>query len=338
MTSSQSVYALIIFGAASFIHAFRDNDQIVLDAMTNNSVVLGANPCEITENLMPAEWQDRILSEFASGQDAGITNMAVIRMGTMGSGKSSAVNAFLESKYGWQPSMFQIVDLDRMVTSSAAYRAKVCSGTTLQDLSGQQMGDAWWAGQVSISGYDTVDDIIERASLRGLTFSVEQTGKFMCPLTKVCRRLYKSGYKVIGVSPYVPYYILKGRVEKRAEDEGRDVSTDDLEKNMKMFLPKLFDMVHLTDAFFILNNDVPFGYPPEVLVASNIDWTKHDDQRCSTRTINKDAVQALLDKVKAARSNYVTASELEVHDIEVTFLQRMYEAADSGKPCEWAYQ
>lgn len=336
MAPSQVVYALLIIDAASLTHAFRTSDQYDADLMANDSAILAGSPCTVTEDLNPAQWQARFLSEFQSGQLAGIMNTVVIRMGTMGSGKSSAVNAFLEGKYGWPPSMFQIVDLDRMVTSSAAYRDAVCSGTKVKDLSGEQMGDAWWAGQVSTSGYRTVDSIITDASSRGLTFSIEQTGKFMCPLKKVCRRLYKNGYKVIGVSPYVPYFVLKGRVEKRAEQEGRDVSTDELESNMMMFLPKLFDMILETDEFYILSNDVPFGHPPEVLVSSETDWTKFDNQKCSTRTINKNAVKALLDKVRAASSKYTKDSEKEIHATEMTFLQKMYAAAVSGNPCEWA--
>jgi hypothetical protein len=335
MASSQFIYALLILGTASCSHAYRTRDGHLADISVNDSAVLGENPCAVTEDLTPAEWQARFLSEFQGGQAGGLTNTVVIRLGTMGSGKSSAVNAFLEGKYGWPPSMFQIVDLDRMVTSSAAYRTAVCSGTTVQKLSGKEMGDAWWAGQVATSGYSTVDSTINDAASRGLTFSIEQTGKFMCPLRKVSRQLFKNGYRVIGASPYVPYYILKGRVEKRAEEEGRDVSTDELESNMKMFLPKLFDMVVQTDEFYILNNDVPFGHPPEVLLSSEIDWSKFDNQMCSTRTINKNAVEALLDKVKAASYKYTKASEREVHDTEVHFLQKLYEAADTGNPCEW---
>jgi len=335
MASSQFVYALVIIGIASSIHAARITGQIYMAELANHSAVLGQNPCAITEDLTPAQWQARFLSEFQSGQAGGVTNTVVIRLGTMGSGKSSAVNAFLESKYGWLHNMFQIVDLDRMVTSSAAYRDAVCSGTTVKQLSGKEMGDAWWAGAVNTSGYRTVDSIITDVSSRGLTFSIEQTGKFMCPLKKVCRRLYKNGYKVIGVSPYVPYFVLKGRVKKRANDKGRDVSTEELEGNIKSFLPKLFDMIYETDEFYILNNDVPFGHPPEVLISSAIDWTKFDKQMCSTRTINKNAVQALLDKVRSASSEYTTEREREIHAIEVTLLQKMYEAADSGNPCEW---
>lgn len=253
----------------------------------------------------------------------------------MGSGKSSAVNAFLEDKYGWSPSMFQIVDLDRMVTSSKAYRDVVCSGSTVKKLSGKEMGDAWWAGQVATHGYSTVDSIITAASQSGLTFSIEQTGKFMCPLQKVTRRLFKSGYHVIGASPYVPFYILKDRVAARARKEGRDVSTEELETNMLLMLPKLFDMALEADEFYILNNDVPLGASPEVLLSTQIDWSKYDNQKCSSRTIDGAKVQALLNKVKAAAAHYTTAGEQKVYATEVAFLQALYDSSVSGNPCEW---
>lgn len=254
----------------------------------------------------------------------------------MGSGKSSAVNLFLREKWNFNKEMFQIVDLDRMITRSQAYRNAVCDGDTVKNLNGKQMGDAWWAGQVATQGYQTVDNIITSASDRGLTFSIEQTGKFMCPLKKVVRRLFKKGYKVILASPYVPFFILKGRVRARAEKEGRDVPTDELEKNMLMMLPKLFEMIEEADEGYVLSSDVKFGDPPELLMSQYTDWNKYDNQRCNTRTIDGQKVGTLLAKLQANEHQYTTDGEKKIFEVEQQFIQTMLDSANNGNPCVWS--
>jgi predicted ABC-type ATPase len=305
------------------------------DSMASLGFLRGDNPCTVTEDLTPAEWAARLLSEFESGQNT-TQKTVVIRTGTMGSGKSSAVNLFLREKWNFNIEMFQIVDLDRMITRSQAYRNAVCDGDTVKNLNGKQMGDAWWAGQVATQGYQTVDNIITSASDRGLTFSIEQTGKFMCPLKKVVRRLFKKGYKVILASPYVPFFVLKGRVRARAEKEGRDVPTDELEKNMLMMLPKLFEMIEEADEGYVLSSDVKFGDPPELLMSQYTDWNKYDNQLCNTRTIDGQKVGTLLAKLQANEHQYTTNGEKKIFEVEQQFLQTMIDSANNGDPCVWS--
>jgi len=296
----------------------------------------GDEVCLRTEDLSPSDWVQQFTGEMRTGQHSGAPKTAIIRIGTMGSGKSSAVDGFLNARNpGWDAgNMFQIVDLDRMVTSSKAYREKVCADNFInRALTPKQMGDAWWDGQVATDGYKTVDWVIDAASFQGLTFSVEQTGTYFCPLRKVARKLFKAGYEVVGASPYVPYFELKTRVAKRAEEEGRDVDTSSLINNMKALLPQLFDMMRYLDTFYILNNLVAKGAAPEVMVEQETDWTKYDDQLCSRRTINSDVITRIMQILVANEDKYVGQEEQNLFVIEKTFLESMLRADKVGKPC-----
>jgi hypothetical protein len=73
----------------------------------------------------------------------------IMRIGTMGSGKTSAVNLFIEEDLGYNPENFSIVDLDKIVTSSVYMTDP----------------DKWWDAQVTIGGYQITDKII-RESIR----------------------------------------------------------------------------------------------------------------------------------------------------------------------------
>ena len=240
-------------------------------------------------------------SKFYLGPDS---KTVLMRIGTMGSGKTSAIDAFVEKQLGYNANIFSIIDLDRIVTTSGFMTDP----------------DKWWDAQTIIGGYTIVDSIIRNSIKKGMNFSTESTGKFICPSRKVINISTHAGYNTIGVCPYVPYYELKKRVKARAIEEGRDVSTADLEDNMKNMLPRLLDVAPLCDNFYVIHNLVAKGQQPVKLVELIVDFKKFDNDRCCAWKYNDEETTKLLLILKDNKDKYVTQNELDIYQIEQKFL------------------
>ena len=238
----------------------------------------------------------------------------IMRIGTMGSGKTSAVNLFIEEELGYNQAIFSIIDLDKIVTTSEYMTDP----------------DKWWDAQVTIGGYEITDKIIRESIKAKKNFSTESTGKFICPNRKLITIASKAGYNLIGICPYVPYYELKSRIKKRADEEGRAVTTSELEDNLKNMLPKLFEIVPLCDKFFVINNLVKKGDSPEKLLSVETDFTKYDSTKCCDWEFNDDATNRLLSKLDDNIDKYKTHSELDIFELEKKFLTKLLSTTSHG--------
>ena len=242
----------------------------------------------------------------------------IMRVGTMGSGKTSAVNLFLEKYLKYDPNIFSVIDLDKIITEDESYIQKFTAGMTAK-----AAGDLWWETQVAIGGYDITDSIVNKMLTKKKSFSTEGTGKFVCPSRKQIVKSMKSGYDVIGICPYVPYYELKNRISARAAEEGRDVSLGELQGNVIKMLPLLLDVAVMCDAFYILSNLVSKGDVPELLLSLTYDSTKFDNDQCSVYNYKDQLVEGLISNITSNKVKYVGKEEEEIYKKELAFMNTL---------------
>jgi len=238
----------------------------------------------------------------------------VMRIGTMGAGKTSAVNLFIEEALGYNSAMFSIIDLDKIVTTSGFMTAP----------------DKWWDAQVTIGGYQITDNIIQGSIKEGINFSTESTGKFICPSRKIITIASRQGYSPVGICPYVPYYELKSRIKARAEEEGRNVSTSELEDNLKNMLPKLMDVAPLCDKFYVIHNLVAKGQPPVQLLELKTDFTKFNSSKCCDWKFNDEETNKLIQLLDTNADKYSNANEQIILKLEKKFLTSLLSSSPHG--------
>lgn len=291
----------------------------------------GINPCTVTEDLTGADWLARFQQQVRGGQRPGVSRQQVIRLGTMGCGKTSAVDLFLQDHFGYSPGMFQNIELDMIVTSAKKYRDAVCEGPTLKALSHSEMDAAYWnVREKELHVASIVSNIEATLLAEGLTFSSETTGKSFCSLRRRSRNAFKQGYEVIGVAPYVPFYLVKQRVVDRAAKEGRTVAMVPLMNSFMTFIPRVMSMTLEVDTFFLIDNTVAFGEVPRVLLESQSDFTKGDPEKCARRTVNLPAVESLLTELEQHSGDYMGDDQVSVFEAERDMLNALIAAAGSA--------
>jgi len=232
----------------------------------------------------------------------------ILRIGTMGSGKTSAVNSFIDNYLGYNSNLFSIIDLDKIIVTSGYMNSP----------------DDWWNAQVTINGYKIVEDIINESILLKRHLSTESTGKFLCPSKKIIRKAMHNGYNIIGICPFVPYFIIKGRIIKRAEEEGRNVSLDELSSNVINMLPKLLDIAVECDIFYVLDNTVSYNETPKILTEINYSAKSYDDKKCCEWKINTVTINNLISLLYDNINKYDN-NEQYIYNIELTFLKKLIE-------------
>jgi hypothetical protein len=246
------------------------------------------------------------------------TPTLIMRVGTMGSGKTSAVDLFVEKYLKYDPNIFSVIDLDKIITEDESYIQKFTPGMTAS-----AAGNLWWDTQVAIGGYAITDSIVDKMLTKKKSFSTEGTGKFVCPSRKQIVKSMKSGYDVIGICPYVPYYELKNRISARAAEEGRDVSLGELQGNVIKMLPLLLDIAVMCDAFYILSNLVSKGDVPELLLNLTYDTTKYDNTQCSVYNYNDQLVKGLISNITSNKLKYIGKEEEEIYKKELAFMNTL---------------
>ena len=234
------------------------------------------------------------------------TPTIVLRIGTMGSGKTSSVNLFIDKYLNYNSNLFSIIDLDRIITTSGYMKTP----------------DDWWEAQVTINGYKIVENIINESILLHRHLSTESTGKFLCPSKKIIRKAMHNGYNIIGICPFVPYFIIKGRIIKRAEEEGRNVSLDELVSNVVNMLPNLISIAVECDIFYVLDNMVPQNTTPEIIAEINYSTTSRDDDKCCQWKINTQICIKLITYIQANKHEYKSDVEHNIYDKEIAFIEQ----------------
>jgi len=237
-----------------------------------------------------------------------ITPTIVLRIGTMGSGKTSSINLFIDRELNYNSNLFSIIDLDRIVTTSGYMK-------TPED---------WWEAQVTINGYKIVENIINESILLKRHLSTESTGKFLCPSKKIIRNAMHNGYNIIGICPFVPYFIIKNRIAKRAEEEGRNVSLKELIDNILNMLPNLIEIAIECDNFYVLNNTVSQDTTPEIIAHINYSITSRDNDKCCQWDINTNIINKLINYIKDNVNEYKTEIENTIYNEEIKFLEQFF--------------
>jgi hypothetical protein len=172
--------------------------------------------------------------------------------------------------------------------------------------------------------YKIVENIIDESIALHRHLSTESTGKFLCPSKKIIRKAMHNGYNIIGICPFVPYYMIKGRIVKRAEEEGRNVSLKELIDNILNMLPKLIDIAVECDIFYVIDNTVPQGSMPEIIAKINYSIKSRDDQKCCIWDINNDRIDNLISIITSNRDAYKEDIEIEIYNLELKFLNSFH--------------
>lgn len=216
----------------------------------------------------------------------------------------------------YNPDIFSIVDLDKIITSDSYYKSK----TKGKLLSSEELGKLWWDTNVKINGYKLMDKIIGKLITYQKSFSTESTGKYFCPSRKIMRKSYRYGYNNIGICPYVPYYELKKRVEIRAQEEGRDLSLDELKVNMISMLNNILKIGSSLDKFYMLDNLVAKGTTPKIILTSTYDVDALDNTECCVYQYNIPIITNIYKNLEKNKNMYIL-DEIDVYNKELTFFK-----------------
>ena len=249
------------------------------------------------------------------------THTTILRVGAMGSGKTTAVDHFIRDILGYNPALFSLVSLDDMITKSQHYVDEVHN----KSLTSAQMDKIWTDTEKKIGGYALMSRIVERILLTKRCFSTEGTGRYLCPSKISMVRAHKQGYDVIVILPYVPFYILKSRVKARALIEKRDVSAENLQDNVLSLLKRMLKLPQFCDTMYILDNTVDPGKTPLQLVKITYDVTKLDDCACTKWTYDFNRISQLLTLLEQNTAEYITPQEISILNEErkiLTFLKQ----------------
>jgi len=234
----------------------------------------------------------------------------LIRTGAMGSGKTTAINIFIEKKLGYCNGIFQLIDLDKMVTSSTKYTDglnKINKNNSINSVDKTKLlSKLWDEVNKDIQGYKLLNTITSHLVNSRRNFSTESTGSFFCPNRKKIIEAYKNGYDALVIFAFLPYYKLNERVRHRALTEGRDVSEQELESNILNALEKSTENLYITNNCYFLNTDVTVNEIPELLLHTQIDFdNKKDFDNCiKVVSYNSKSIQKLINNIETRKDFY----------------------------------
>ena len=125
----------------------------------------------------------------------------LIRIGPMGSGKTTATNIYINKVLDFNDSVFQLIDLDKMVTESKEYTDGLIKieqevnsyNTNKQQLKTELLSKLWGEVNKKIDGYKLVNSITSFLIENRRHFSTESTGSYFCPNRKKIIEAYKNG-------------------------------------------------------------------------------------------------------------------------------------------------
>lgn len=267
----------------------------------------------------------------------------LIRIGPMGSGKTTATNIYISQELGYSDSVFQLIDLDKMVTESEEYiveAAKIEEKLLSIDESQKHLKKSEWLsnlwGEVNrkINGYKLINSITSFLIEKRRHFSTESTGSFFCPNRKKIIEAYKNGYDTMAIFTFLPYFKLLDRVRQRAITEGRDVLEEELEENVLNALSKSTENLYITNNFYFLDTNVSKDEKPNLLLHTQIDFdNKKDFDNCiKIAGYNFDNIQYLLNVIQANEKFYTSSNKIKIYEAELLFLKTLMSIASAQIP------
>jgi len=233
-------------------------------------------------------------------------NTILMRIGVMGSGKTSSVDSYIENNLKYNPEIFTLIDLDRIITTSGEMKDE----------------HDWVNANEKIDGYQIVDTLIRESLAKKKTFSTESTGAWVCPSRKIITLANKIGYNTIAIMPFVPFYLLKERVTLRAQKEGRAVKLEELILNLERILTKINDIIPLADEFIIVHNVVDIGKPPKLMLNVKVDYSikNGDNFKCCNWNSYDNEINYILKLLINNESKYKGEKEENVFRLEKKFI------------------
>ncbi|ARF09410.1 hypothetical protein Indivirus_1_33 [Indivirus ILV1] len=247
----------------------------------------------------------------------------ILRIGPMGSGKTTATNKFIDNILGWNSNIFPLIDLDKLVTESDYYKARYRNGMT-----NKQLEDLWWNAQQDIGGYKIMDNLFDMLLHEKRLFSMESTGNWFCPSHGKIIKCYQNGYDVVTIFCFIPFFELWKRIEVRAKKEGRGVDITSSIANIKQSLLKTLDLVYLSRDFYLLSNYVPSNSIPIILMHSKLHYTtdaKEDDNHKCKKIFDKNIaeIDKIIQEIQTNNAFYTDNKCPEILRYELEFLEKI---------------
>lgn len=258
------------------------------------------------------------------------TPTMLIRIGPMGSGKTSAINLFIESMLHYSKYVFPLIDLDKIVTTSKEWKDGLTKAPTNPNAKTFFLDKLWNETNEKINGYQIVNEIMNQMVTNKRHISTESTGSFFCPNRKKIIESYKHGYDSLVIFIFLPYFELKSRVDARAIREERDVVEKSLEENILNALVKSNENLYITNNFYFLDNLVNPGQVPNLLLHTKMDFDKKDHNDCiNVVESNNNRIDELIELIHNKRPSYNTTERFKIFNEEINFLTKLKSLGDT---------
>ena len=231
----------------------------------------------------------------------------LVRIGPMGSGKTSAVDKFLENHLKISSKNYMLIDIDNMVVKSNEYQkglAGLGRGATAE-----QLNNLWYDTATEIKAYEMRDNITLKIINKKRNYSVESTGNYFCPNKELLWKNFTNGYRMIIIFPFVTFKELVDRVRKRATVEGRNVDVDSLKENYINAYKKIFRIISLPVDFYLIDNMVSSGEVPTLLASTNFN-RKSDATDCIKGNLDIAKIVTILTDLNVSNEDMKIKSSL----------------------------
>tara|TARA_B110000977_G_scaffold191616_1_gene264017 strand:- start:4347 stop:5252 length:906 start_codon:yes stop_codon:yes gene_type:complete len=238
----------------------------------------------------------------------------LIRIGPMGSGKTSAIDKFLENYLKISSKNYMLIDIDAIIMNSNEY--KKSKDTLGANPTSAQLNKLWYITSKIINAYKIRDNITLKITNKKRNYSVESTGSYFCPNKELLWKNFTNGYRMIIIFPFVTFDELTKRVKRRAILEGRDIDIPSLKTNYINAYNKIFNIISLPVDFYLINNMVGPGEQPTLLAASTF-HSKSDATNCIKGTVEINDIKQILDELQVSNEG------LDIKKLLNTFFKKI---------------
>lgn len=252
-------------------------------------------------------------NNFFNGPDK---STVIVRIGTLASGKTTAIDYFIENNLGYDSKLFPLIELDRIVVDERNY-----SGDYL-DI------------RRKIDADSIVHQLFINAVKKSRTFSIESTGSWICPPRKIVTFSNKHNYNNIGIFTFVPYFVNLQRLRSRNAQSERKIEEKVLIDNFLLLYRKIFNVIEYFDQFYIIDNSEKLD-EQSVIAQSDLklDPDADEDLLCAKWISISPRIDKLIKKIKDNEDKYQSDKEKKIFNLEMTFLNNLKLEGNIIKTC-----